>query len=94
MSELRLRFAPDKPAWANRTAAAALIRNNELKLPVDPDGRARRRVTVRPKLLTLAGVKPISLEVLPPANSRMQRAMRRRTSERASTASDADTRSI
>jgi len=40
--------------------------------------------------MTLAQVKPMSLAALPPTNSRAQRAVRGRTSERASTANDAD----
>jgi len=44
--------------------------------------------------MTLAYVKPMSLAMLPPKNSRAQRAVRRYTSERASTANDADARPI
>jgi len=44
--------------------------------------------------MTLTHVKRMSLAVLPPTNSRAQREVRRRTSERASTANDADARPI
>src|SRR5258707_13394389 len=47
---------------------------------------SRSCAMVRLKLMTLAYVKPMSLATLPPMNSRAQRAVRRRTSERASTA--------
>ena len=40
--------------------------------------------------MTLAGVKPMSFAMLPPTKSRAQRAVRRRTSEKASTANDAE----